>query len=377
MKIQIDGTNTLNKGAELMLCAILERIEHQYPKSTVYYNANEIEKEVPVLPYQVNLKKRLPLHYGRIPSGILRRLNLPYTYFTSKYAAKNIDLVLDGAGFQFSDQWKYTDERLNTLDAYYSKLKANKSKIVFLPQALGPFETENGKRAVQIINKYADVIIAREKISYEYVLNAGANEKKVWLYPDFTALVNGVVPNYYQDLDRQVCIIPNKKMVTHAGNNSEKYIVFLEDIVRYLKNIGERVFLLNHEGPGDLELCKRLNLLFNNELTVVNGLRAKEVKGVIGISKMVISSRFHGVASALTQGVPCLATSWNHKYKMLFKDFDQFDNVLSFDNDRESELKRISEVLTNIAPISDVLEKKKQEVKKLNFEMWDKIWALM
>ena len=60
-----------------------------------------------------------------------------------------------------------------------------------------------------------------------------------------------------------------------------------------------------------------------------------------------------------------------------FKDFDQFDNVLSFDNDRESELKRISEVLTNIAPISDVLEKKKQEVKKLNFEMWDKIWALM
>ena len=39
MNIQIDGTNTLNKGAELMLFTILKRIEEQFPNSKIFYNS--------------------------------------------------------------------------------------------------------------------------------------------------------------------------------------------------------------------------------------------------------------------------------------------------------------------------------------------------
>ncbi len=40
MRIQIDGTNSLNKGAELMLNAVMEQIEKKYPNAEVFYNSN-------------------------------------------------------------------------------------------------------------------------------------------------------------------------------------------------------------------------------------------------------------------------------------------------------------------------------------------------
>lgn len=61
-------------------------------------------------------------------------------------------------------------------------------------------------------------------------------------------------------------------------------------------------------------------------------MNALEVKGLIANSYMVISSRFHGVASALNSAVPCLATSWSHKYEMRFKDFGQENCVLDLQN---------------------------------------------
>jgi len=61
-------------------------------------------------------------------------------------------------------------------------------------------------------------------------------------------------------------------------------------------------------------------------------LNALEVKGLIANSYMVISSRFHGVASALNSVLPCLATSWSHKYEMRFKDFGQENCVLDLQN---------------------------------------------
>ena len=176
MIIQIDGTNTLNKGAELMLVAIIEQIEGKYPSAQVIYNSNHSNEKELDIKTNLNINKRFWLKNSRLPIALLSRLKIPYTFFTSKYALKNIDIVLDASGFQFSDQWNYSKQRLNILDNYLSALKKYNSKIVFLPQALGPFETESGKKSIEIINEYSDIIIAREQISYDYAIKAGANK---------------------------------------------------------------------------------------------------------------------------------------------------------------------------------------------------------
>ncbi|MDR1582593.1 MAG: polysaccharide pyruvyl transferase family protein [Prevotellaceae bacterium] len=135
-------------------------------------------------------------------------------------------------------------------------------------------------------------------------------------------------------------------------------------------------FLLNHEGEKDAYLCKLVNEHLNNFLTIVDHLMALEVKGIISQSYLLISSRFHGVASALNSGVPCLATSWSHKYEELFKDYEQFDCVLDIKNIKKS-LKQIEEYLSEQIheKIScDLKNNIKSFIKDKNKEMWNIVW---
>jgi polysaccharide pyruvyl transferase WcaK-like protein len=376
MVVQIDGTNTLNKGAELMLCAIVEQLEKEWGVIDVIYNSNQLKEKKLVIKSNLNFKKRFSIPFARYFIYGLKKLNIPYSFLTNFNPTLNSDLILDASGFQFSDQWNNSNEKLRIIDNYYKKLKSSNAKIVFLPQAFGPFETKGAQKAIKIINKYADVIIAREKISYDFILNAGADRSKLWLYPDFTLLVNGVIPQKLQQLKNQVCIIPNKKMITHTSINSNKYLDFLENSIKLINSLGKKCFILNHEGEGDREICNEINARFNEELLIVDGLDAKEVKGVIGNSGFVISSRYHGVASALNQGVPCLATSWNHKYEMMFHDYGQVDKILNIENDWKIEKNKIINSFSEHTKIKENLLLKKKELSKVTQEMWERIWKL-
>ncbi len=300
MKIQIDGTNTQNKGAELMLYGILEELKIKFPKASIQYNPNSLNNRIPI-ETTLNFNQRFFLKYSRYIIAVFRRLKLPITYFTPWVTNKQTNILLDAGGFQFSDQWNHSDNYLNTLEKYYKKHKDQGAKIVLLPQAFGPFETNQGKKVVKIIDKYVDVVIARENISFQHLLSAGASKNKVWCYPDFTVRVKGVLPEKYNNLKGKVCVIPNRKMLTHAKNDSNQYIQFIKKFCLEIEKKGKEVFILNHEGKNDLELCKKINNLFGHKYTVVTGLNAKEVKGVIGVSYMVLSSRYHGVASSLNE----------------------------------------------------------------------------
>ena len=376
LKIQIDGTNRLNKGAELMLVAVLEQIEKNAPDAHVYYNATGNLGDMQNYP-GLKVKQRLSLKYSRFPSAVLNRLHISNLHFTNKKAIKGMDVILDASGFQFSDQWDYSKERLDILENYYKKLKGQGAKIILLPQALGPFETASGKRMMDIVAKYVDILVAREKISYDYALKAGVPQDKLWLNTDFTLLVKATAPQKYEYLKNGVCIIPNKKMVTHTSAKSNEYLNLLKGSISFLLEKGEKPFLLNHEGVGDLALCDEVNSAFDNKLDLITDLNAKEVKGIIGQSLLTISSRFHGVASALNQGVPCLATSWNHKYEMLFKDFGLGDMILNIAGSQENTDLKISKALEERETIAKRLKENKKELSQSIEKMWVGIWKFI
>jgi colanic acid/amylovoran biosynthesis protein len=372
MKIQIDGTNTVNKGAELMFYAVLEQVKKRCPQALIYYNqsGNMVEKSV---------KQRWILKssiIGKYIRGVLRRLDLHYAFLTPKYASKGIDLVLDAGGFQFYDRRDFSNRLINLTESYYAKLKKNGTKIFFLPQAFGPFETKSGKRFVNILNNYVDVIIAREVVSYTYLLEAGIDKDKIWIYPDFTLLVEGTFPTLYDNLKGNVCIIPNIKMITNTRYNEIEYIDFFKTIINIFEKNNLKVFLLNHENKGDFNLCKKINRQYNNRLPIVTGLNAKEIKGVIGEAFMVVSSRYHGVANALSQGVPCIATSWSHKYEMLLNDFVQFNKVIDINSSADIIETIIQDTINNHSLISNVLKNKKEEITIRIVEMWNKLFDI-
>ena len=373
MKIQIDGIDTKNKGAELMLVAVLEQLEEVYPNSEVWLNHTG-EFNPKVLPnFKLDLKIPSMRWLSKWPAKICRRLGHPFpiTRLTQFYVRKDIDLLFDAGGFQFSDQWKLTAKQVKEKEKYYKKLKENGTCSVLLPQAFGPFKTTYGKQTVKILNQYTDLIFARDEISYECLVNAGAEERKINISCDFTLPVKGVIPATFQYLKGAVCVIPNHKMISRKKNNKDEYIGLLKDIIDLYEKKGQPIFMLNHEGFRDKNLCEQVNAEIEKKIPVVSGITAKEVKGLIGNSHTVISSRFHGVVSALSQGVPCLATSWSHKYEMLFRDFGQEGRILSEEVDWAINMEKITTLEQNHETIAENIKAVKPPLLLQTKKMWE------
>src|SRR5690606_34146385 len=131
----------------------------------------------------------------------------------------------------FSDQWKLTAKQVKEKEEYYKKLKENGTCVVLLPQAFGPFKTTYGKQIVKILDHYVDLIFARDKQSYECLVNAGAEGQKINISCDFTLPVKGIIPEDFQYLKGAVCLIPNHKMISSQKNNKDKYIGLLKNII--------------------------------------------------------------------------------------------------------------------------------------------------
>lgn len=379
MKFFLTGVETHNKGAELMLYAILQEIERVYPNSTVFIKDNRIKQGVGYVKTSLNLVSvKTPTIHKIIKklriNGILRRLFGRYIYDVP--IIKDVDYLLDGSGLHFSD---HTIGNNTTIYLYWNKLLKGycraKAKIVFLPQGFGPIEKSATYKAVKAIGEYADIVYAREEKSYNYLLKSNAIDKgKLHIMTDFTSLVAGEMPQVYNHLKRAVCIIPNMQMVRHGGVLLDDYIGYLVNVISLCQSLGHCAYILNHEGEKDEQLAYICKEKIAN-VEVVTGLNAIQTKGMISSAYLVISSRFHGVASALNSCVPCLATSWSHKYQYLYRDYKLSDSILkvSFSEDEER-IKKFLNPDYNAeirARLSIVVPSIQHKVRMMWNEIWD------
>lgn len=380
MKIVLWGVETKNKGAELMFYAILQEIEKKFPNAEVYIPQGRLRQGLDYMHTKVNLKY-WPfgyLVYKLRLKRIFRLLHLPQSLLLDTYAASHADYFIDGSGFAFSDQWNIKNERVEMWRKLLGRMHRQGTKIVFLPQAFGPVELPNTKRVLTILNKYANIIIPREKVSYNYLAQSGVVDmKKVKLYTDFTSLVEGVVPDKFAYLKDGVCVIPNLRMIDRGAISMEKYIELIREIILETQASGKKVYLLNHEGINDEQLCYQVSEAVQNSVKVVTGLNALEVKGLISSAYLVISSRFHGVASALNSCVPCLSTSWSHKYQELYNDYKMHDCVLPLDNNKQAmeQIRKYLNTEKNIE-IRNILNEQVPHIKDETREMWRTVWSI-
>lgn len=382
MKITLYGVETHNKGAELMLYAILQEIERKYPDATVYIPYSRCKQGLDYI--QTSLKlKYTPFSWIidklYIPR-ILKKLKMPQAFLARFDSKKGADMFLDGSGFAISDQWNPKVDQVNKWEKLLKPLHKSGGKIVFLPQAFGPFKQNNSQRQLAILGKYADVIMPREKVSLDYVRKTGlVPDEKIKMFADFTSLVEGVFPSKYDHLRNGICIIPNHNMVDcRRGKISyDDYMNLMLSIIKVGKNSGHPVYMLNHEGAGDATLCKKCSESMEGEIEAVTDLNSLEVKGLISSAYIVITSRFHGLASALNSCVPSLATSWSHKYEELYKDYDLEGYLLPLDN-LSAAICRVEELLKpdENAHIRNHLEKQLPRIMAQSREMWDYVWTL-
>ena len=82
--------------------------------------------------------------------------------------------------------------------------------------------------------------------------------------------------------------------------------------------------------------------------------------------------------SALSQGVPALATSWSHKYEALFADYDFEQGVLQASCGRQELAVKLNEITGNSrAQVVKQLRQKAAELNEKSRDMWRKVAELL
>lgn len=344
-KIFIENWGFENRGDQLMIQSVMEQIRKYEPHAQILVRKHVFEQNptfcIQNRLYPLELKNtgiRRSKLYAWIVNMLLRDewINTP----------RQVDLILNCRGYYIADKWIKDEYDVASIKSFYKQFNKKGRRLIMLPQAFGPFENEYSKKAINIIYEQADMIYAREQQSYEYLSKVCSNTVKIKVVPDFTCLCpEEQYPSIQLPKKEYVLLIPNARMVDKTSANvSNSYLNFLIQIVKDLQEQGENVYLLNHEGTGDEQLMHEINEKLDVELPILTNLSGSEIKALIKNSKLLISARFHGVVSGLTQGVPTLCTSWSHKYGELLREHGCEGNMLDV-NDISSSLKTIHEAL--------------------------------
>lgn len=379
MIIEIRQAGFVNKGAELMLHAVVQKLRERYPNAKltmapVYGGAPDtFEKMADLKLYPKAWLWRKGFDFGRFAAFIPKRLRTLYGLVLTS----EIDVVIDAAGFAYSDQWGVQNSK--ELSVSSSLWRKNGTKLIMLPQALGPYKKDNIEKYVRKWAENADLIFPREHGSYRYLTEIVGEQEKIKLYPDFTNLVKGTLPDKYDTTDKRVAIVPNYRMIDKTGKDeSEAYLPFLIRTARYLVDKNAKPFLLVHEGANDQMLADRVSEAVGG-IPIVKEVNPLHIKGILGTCDATVGSRFHGLVSALSQGVPSLATGWSHKYQRLFEDYEFGEGLVSVTDSDEVLFSKLELLIdsNSAKELRGKLNERSVELKKISAEMWDKVFAVI
>ena len=369
----IDVFSLDNRGDWLMLSSVLEQVRTRLPGALVcvprhvFDRDRIVYKSLGILPLasRGNRKdsRQRPVERMRALLGLRRRRIYP----------EEIDLVLLAAGFRFSDQFGPVPEKsIEHEIGFYRSFSKKGRRLILLPQAFGPFETDCHARRIRAICEMADLVYAREKTSYDHVVRALGGSEKVCVAPDFTCLYKGDPCGLPFERDGYVVLVPNRQMITKT-KLAANYCDFMIGVARMLASLGERIVFLNHESVPDDGLIDVFNASIDNAGAVVRNVSGGECKTVLAGAKLVVTSRFHALVSALTEGVPALCTSWSHKYRELVAELGCPESCIDI-SDVASAISKVKSALKSPAPYASP-EGARSSLRDKVVRMWDEVFG--
>lgn len=376
MDLEILGAGPENKGAYLMRMAIVSEISHSFPDARFAIRSKKGKNwdpgelglfQKPALGENAFGNFALKLRYGKKERRDYRMILDP-----------EIDVVLDASGFKYSDQFGAlgTWRRAKRM----ARWKKSGKKVVLLPQAFGPFEIPRVRDAVRLIADHADLICARDLESYQYLVGAAGTRENIKMFPDFTNILPGRLPEYFPAGQIRACLVPNTQMVVKTSDAvKDSYIPFFARCAQYLKDSGLNPFILLHDVPRDRTIAAEIKNASGFSLDIIEDENPLHLKGIIGSCQLLVGSRFHALISALSQGVPALATGWSHKYEHLFKDYGCPEFLISnldFEAEALPKLKLLTERNYRERAVSALMMSSEVEKQKTK-QMWAEVKKIL
>ena len=374
MNIVVIGGHCRNKGAQLMLQVVAAELGRVLPKAHLFVTPLAGS---PRLLHQMGYRLLdIPLpHVGsRIFPEILIR-----TMVRGSAILRDTRLVLDISGFAFSDQFGVLP--LRNLDRLLGALEGTGTQFIMLPQSLGPFTKPDMADYFYKILERSALLCVRDASSLSHVRKVCCDDPRIQLFPDITLGYHAAQKTGNLADSNYCCLVPNFRMMDSEQGGKiwkESYIDLLRASAEHLHGkYGKKIYAVVHSsGAEDRRIAEKLAKEASIPVELVSAKDPVVLKQFFAKSCLVVGSRFHALASALSSGVPSVAWGWSHKYDELFREYEQEDCVFSspcsFDVSLFDRLFIPSEYAVRCETIDRVTESKKRELDSL----WGKVRAI-
>lgn len=388
------GTIWGNRGAEAMLVTVVGKLREMRPGGHIYvfsYQPKQDRALVQADDITIISSKPAALVVKHFPLALvswllgLLRIRLPDAMLPKAVRAlRDSDALLDIGGISFSDgREKFLP--FNILLIWPAMLLG--VPVIKLAQAVGPFKHPLNRLAAKLFLSRCNRVFARGAITAQHLEQLGLRRDRwersidvAFLYEPRYSLsrenedrLAGLVEtlrSWRQEGCPVIGIIPSSLVDDKFTAEARDYAALLTDL--FATGAEMRFVLLPNATRAGSE--KR----FNNDLVVIEKVRqmvrlafseadqariayvtydvnTAGTRALIEQCDVVVTSRFHGMVSALSLSVPTIVIGWSHKYAEVMAEFGLEKYALDFGEDDFSLHEAVTELLHAGAPLREQL----------------------
>ena len=374
----IGAALSANKGAAAMVESVMARLPNEmgdchFDILTTYPDADASRVPVGVDAAVVGLQPvRLALVEFPIAclALVARTLRLPLSWVRSRGCRSMLDsaVVVDVAGISFADGRGFAI-------VFYNALMTGVPLLLGVPtvkaaQALGPFQTIPNKWLAPLVLRRVKTVCARGARTREHLDSLGgvnavdvadlafSLDESTGLPSEVSTAIGSIDSNF-------IVVMPSAVVKGIFESTGGNYVSAMASLVSEIRSqTGCSVVIAPHsyraglpEGRmNDGPVCREVASACAGDIQVLGldaDLTAGELRHLVALSSVLVTSRFHAMISGLATSTPTVVVGWSHKYKEVLDDFGL--SSLGLDSSALNNPSEIADVVARVLSTRDVL----------------------
>jgi polysaccharide pyruvyl transferase WcaK-like protein len=335
-----------NKGAAAMLETVIAKLPSTMGECSFDILTTYPDADGPKIPSGSHARvvglQPLRLALVEIPVACLalvaRTIRLPLGWVRTRACRSILDssVVVDVAGISFVDGRGIPITIYNSLMTGLPLLLG--VPTVKAAQALGPFKTQPNRLLAKLVLPRLAAVCARGSRTREHLdtlqLSNVTNVADLAFSLDESEKLPASVVASLEPLgEKFIVVMPSSVVRGLYESSGADYVSAVETLIRDIRSVtGLAVVIAPHsyrvghpEGRmNDGPVCQQVAAAVSDDAMVVGidaDLSAGELRHLIGIGQVLVTSRFHAMISGFSTCTPTVVVGWSHKYLEVLDDF--------------------------------------------------------
>ena len=374
----IGAALSANKGAAAMVESVMARLPNEmgdchFDILTTYPDADASRVPAGADAAVVGLQP-LRLALVEFPIACLalvaRTLRIPLFWVRSRGCRSMLDssVVVDVAGISFADGRGFAIVVYNALMTGVPLLLG--VPTVKAAQALGPFQSIPNKWLAPLVLRRVKTVCARGSRTREHLDSFGGvnavDVADLAFSLDEAAGLPSAVSTALGSIDSNfIVVMPSAVVKGIFESTGGNYVSAMASLVTEIRSkTGRSVVIAPHsyraglpegrmnDGPVCREVAEAC-VTDSQVLGLDSDLTAGELRHLVALGSVLVTSRFHAMISGLATSTPTVVVGWSHKYKEVLDDFGL--SSLGLDSSALNNPSEIADVVARVLSARDEL----------------------